>query len=1704
MAGKKVEGDALKKFVKLGAKGPLPFGFCPGPKDPDHTIAIHRTMKASALGKAAKAEGTGSKIAFGTFTTEGKVITLTCERSIPALSKLLKKYLKTQKIQMDVIVLDADGQALERDVEEAEAPQETPRESPPEPGDQKTAAAQEETPDTVETLPEDEEEDEDPGALADPEAYSAYLKKTAMRLRKKPMNFALAMPSGDPMSLRFRFDRKKPGKMLAGRLKKESETVKVTFGRAGTQALALEHGLERIGAKTLVLDLTGRELPRLAKQVRKMLRGMGVTLFRKIVILKDGAAIDEDTEDAPEAAASAAGAQADNDPANDPAEAGSADAEADLARSVNELRAVLGNVIIPTTAPPAKVKALQAAIAKLRLALDDCKTPAKLQKIMNGLNLVMGKSAALMGQYRGSYASVDATAELQQQAAVRQDLNAMLDGIPISASAPPEQVRKLAAAIELLRGKIAKATTQAEFDKLAGAAGLVVSKSVPLLAHGPQSIVTMKDAARHQKSWDSLPDRFQTFFANPKCKIPVTYQTMPELMKAAGRLRGLSDDDLQGFWRWMHIDAKNLRTLNAGISAYLGVLNTRARMGDRIFQSGEETGKTLAQHGDGDPIVADERIQRDFPNKEDAICYARSLKGAAAVVQEGGRFVVYKVTLQNSEYALGKDSLRLDDDVTTDTDTAADTALQAKERELLLAQLKYYGEYANFAAKFGNPVYLPFAALEAGVKYLLGESPTGIHQETEDEMNRLAAEVADLRAKRSAATAIKGGKSNLVALLTEDDYVLNATGDGGATVSRAGGGPDPYSGPLRLYGPGLKACSTPEELETQLELVMRDTAYAAIDKAEAAARELRANLGQGALKPNDQAALEQTLKAIKPFDEKLAEKERELLVAQLKLYGMYANFVAKAGNPMLWPIATIEAGWNLLNDKPAHGVDPAAEAEVDKLKAEVAKIRSQRSAAAAGFPLALRVADQEDFLSKSPAEQADLLRQQVDAMFVDIQATRENIDEGDFDLWTMPGVRDTAIAALDLKGDQLKWARDKAGWEQTKDTAFAVGEAVVAIGLAVGAIAVSGGSATGVVLAGASVAVGGYSAYNATEEYFRKGSAANIAIDPSQGLVDPEDVPHWGWVAAAWVGVGFDAAAVGSAIKAFRATKDLAKAAKILGVPADKIDEVLAPALAGRNVSNFSAKMMGAEAYAARFGDEAVEATTLITRNSKGGYDAEVILRPGADPRLREAAVLEEMRHISQISDPAFADDVARLTEDALAGWDAKKPVEKMLAKRSQLVLEVDAQKSLLAKLQSDLLKERDLHKLQDLEWEIATAQSSLARYQDELAEIEKAIPTGKPPLSVDLRYPPRLHNTAEETLAFTEAMKLPGIKEAYAALPDKELYLFAKTKDGIEIRRVRGAAAEARKAGKQLNGKRLQKGEDGVWSIVEGSKRDTATRRANILSKHGAPDLDEATGAVMRPQMEAKLAELSEPYFQAYARKYSEMTDAFEAAGGDLTAVFRRMEKGAGKKGADKAINEFSIPAFEEAFRRTLREETVSRLMRLKEPKRTTELLDLIKKIPDSADQGALFAAYRKASMGPALEIVEAAPNAIKLEGVKKFGDGLVEYTPPKPAKKARPGSQKAASPGPKKSGTYLAEDKSSLGAFDEDQLKAYLKKMGPKGNDLKNANGDPLSGVIYFLPDIGSARKVLRKIEKVCSGKLPPNLHLGYLQDGKMVWLQ
>ncbi|MCV2869869.1 hypothetical protein OEW28_14640 [Defluviimonas sp. WL0002] len=118
MGEHRVEGPEIKKLLKIARRQPLNFAFNPAKSDEDGYFALHRKKPAPILAKEVRSEGEGNKFSFGTATLEGKLLKLQVERELPQLAKKMKRFLKANKVLLNVQILDSDGNVLDADIED--------------------------------------------------------------------------------------------------------------------------------------------------------------------------------------------------------------------------------------------------------------------------------------------------------------------------------------------------------------------------------------------------------------------------------------------------------------------------------------------------------------------------------------------------------------------------------------------------------------------------------------------------------------------------------------------------------------------------------------------------------------------------------------------------------------------------------------------------------------------------------------------------------------------------------------------------------------------------------------------------------------------------------------------------------------------------------------------------------------------------------------------------------------------------------------------------------------------------------------------------------------------------------------------------------------------------------------------------------------------------------------------------------------------------------------------------------------------------------------------------------------------------------------------------------------------------------------------------------------------------------------------------
>ena len=576
----------------------------------------------------------------------------------------------------------------------------------------------------------------------------------------------------------------------------------------------------------------------------------------------------------------------------------------------------------------------------------------------------------------------------------------------------------------------------------------------------------------------------------------------------------------------------------------------------------------------------------------------------------------------------------------------------------------------------------PSAVLQEGNRYAVYEV----------ELNRPWGWFSQKLALKDAREGLNGTNvtalvDNVVAIITRDDYPLRFADPGvgaEAVIDRTGASTlSPVDGALQAHGLGFQDLTDHDEITDAFEFAMRDTAYAALDASEGETRSLRAALETAGMDSALGQELLGALVELAAIDARQSEFRRSFESRDLL---EEANATA------------FESGRH-----PTVVLNELLDERAVLWREQTAAFDAERAAVPARVPLAHRIDDPAEFLALGEADQVAHLQDELDAVMEDIADTRSNLDRDDLDLWNMRGLVLSTADQLGLEGEQLEAVIDQADWEDTKDILWNVGEGVVAIGLLVGGIW-TGGTSTmaGLAMLGGSTAVGLHGALRLTDDFQDLGAAENTSLDPNGGLVPEGSAPHWGWVAAAWVGLGFDGAqfvrptisalrgisaideavaqgrplspeATEAAIAAFR------RQAEELDLPPTVVDEFVERALPILTSPSSLTRMSDA-AFRRDFGEITSEGVTRIIDDGDA-FQVQIVLRDGSDPVAATLARNEEFEHVLQAQNPAWRTEFETLSEGALANWANRSLDERATAFIAQHRLEIDALQTRIQRL---------------------------------------------------------------------------------------------------------------------------------------------------------------------------------------------------------------------------------------------------------------------------------------------------------------------------------------------------------------------------------------------------------------------------------------
>jgi hypothetical protein len=214
MADYEATGDELQKLIRLGKKRPMPFAFCPSAGgDGESLFATHRKKQPDMIAKAARKASGQTKVCFGTFTVEAKLMTLVLIKELPSIAKKLKKHLRNERLSLNVKVVDAMGNELESDIEDL------PDDDLPDGDEEEIEDDASDTPDEVAAEAAQDEPDED---LPDAKALARQLKEL------QPGVMALQGDAGDKLRAAL---AGAVGLLKAGELVRAESTI-IAIGRA--------------------------------------------------------------------------------------------------------------------------------------------------------------------------------------------------------------------------------------------------------------------------------------------------------------------------------------------------------------------------------------------------------------------------------------------------------------------------------------------------------------------------------------------------------------------------------------------------------------------------------------------------------------------------------------------------------------------------------------------------------------------------------------------------------------------------------------------------------------------------------------------------------------------------------------------------------------------------------------------------------------------------------------------------------------------------------------------------------------------------------------------------------------------------------------------------------------------------------------------------------------------------------------------------------------------------------------------------------------------------------------------------------------------------------------------------------------------------------------------------------------------------------
>jgi len=369
--------------------------------------------------------------------------------------------------------------------------------------------------------------------------------------------------------------------------------------------------------------------------------------------------------------------------------------------------------------------------------------------------------------------------------------------------------------------------------------------------------------------------------------------------------------------------------------------------------------------------------------------------------------------------------------------------------------------------------------------------------------------------KTSSDRASTVTATDALSITTNDGVTLSGRGSGGGSKQLSAEklltkGDSPFVAHKEAHQKGLANIPGKSRFAKAFAAAMKDNAMVTLNKSEQEVKRKRHQYNQGkgesGVSDRESELIQATAKRVAATDVELIDLDKKIEVSDSKARPS-GRRAADTGR-----------------------TDPVAAEKSRELRKQRRAVVAKRNMALADYPL-LRTVDCGKLAALQPEQVCKALGNETRQLLTNIHRSKKRVLTGSLNLWGMSQIVDSTIAGLGIDdpgrrawiAEEVTAKKQWAAIEEGIITAFSVGLGIVA-SVATGGVALAAS-------AGA-LGLGVYDAARASEQTAATNDAAETAIDPLEGLLEPKLKSSWGWVVLAWASLGLDVADVASALKA--------------------------------------------------------------------------------------------------------------------------------------------------------------------------------------------------------------------------------------------------------------------------------------------------------------------------------------------------------------------------------------------------------------------------------------------------------------------------------------------------------------------------------------------------------------------------------------------